>query len=167
MLATQHIQGMAVWLKWIKNIVAAALGLFVLISLGVAIKGLRVQGSTTPAGEKNLPLHVVVFYFHCRQRCEDCLKFETYARAALETGFAAELNKDLLEFRVLNREDPANEHYVHDFQLLTQAVVAADFHSGKLSAWKNLTRIWELVNDKPKFIEYVQAETRQYLEDRP
>lgn len=151
----------------IKNIVAAALGLFVLVSLGVAVKGLYAPRAAAPPIEKNIPHQVLVFCFHSRERCEACLKFERYTRAALESAFADELKNGLLEFRVLNRQEPANEYYVHEYKLFTQAVIMADYHAGQQTAWKDLRRIWELLDDQPKFTQYIQAEARLYLEAKP
>jgi hypothetical protein len=34
---------------------------------------------------------------------------------------------------------------------------------GKPTQWKNLEKVWQLLQDKPKFLRYVQDETRAYL----
>jgi hypothetical protein len=35
---------------------------------------------------------------------------------------------------------------------------------GKQAEWKNLRRVWELLNNKEAFLRYVQEEVRTYLE---
>jgi hypothetical protein len=37
---------------------------------------------------------------------------------------------------------------------------------GKPAEWKNLEKVWQLLQDKPKFLRYVQDETRGYLTER-
>jgi len=37
---------------------------------------------------------------------------------------------------------------------------------GKPAQWKNLEKVWQLLQDKPKFLRYVQDETRAYLSTR-
>jgi hypothetical protein len=44
--------------------------------------------------------------------------------------------------------------------------VVVDLVNGGQVRWKNLARIWELLNDQPVFVRYVQDEVRQYLEGR-
>ena len=107
---------------------------------------------------------VIVYYFHGTARCERCRKFEAYTKEALLTGFPEELKTGLLEWRVLNVEEPANEHFVEDFQLTTRAVVLVDAVDGRQQQWKDLKEIWFLVDDKAAFLEYIQSETRSYLE---
>jgi hypothetical protein len=107
---------------------------------------------------------VIVYYFHGTVRCATCEKFEKYTKEALETGFPAELKNGSLEWRVLNVEEPQNEHFVRDYQLTTRSVILVDVLDGQEKRRKNLTAIWDLVGNKDAFLEYIQSETRSYLE---
>jgi hypothetical protein len=81
---------------------------------------------------------VVAYYFHGNTRCVTCRTIESYAREAIENGFSEALKKGQLEFKVVNVEEPQNEHFVQDYQLSASTVVVARFKKGKQRGWKNL-----------------------------
>ncbi len=114
---------------------------------------------TTKASSK-----LVAYYFHGNMRCMTCRTIEAYAKEAVNAGFPEALKDGRLEFRAVNVEEKANEHFVQDYQLTTRSVVLVQFADGKQGQWKNLPRVWQLVRDKEAFLKYVQDETRSYLE---
>ena len=109
---------------------------------------------------------IIAYYFHGTRRCPTCRKLEAYSREAIETGFAEEMKDGKLVWRVVNVEDPGNEHYVRDYGLSTKSVILVAVNDGKEERWKNLSRIWELVGDKTAFITYVQGELEDFEEGR-
>lgn len=110
------------------------------------------------------PRHkIIIYYFHGTVRCPTCLNIEHYTDEALRTHFADDLAGGKLEWRVINREEPQNEHFVADYQLYSQTLIIVDSIPGKPSEWKNLEAIWDHADNKPAFIEYVRAEIDQYL----
>ena len=118
-----------------------------------------------PAAPAVLPHRVVAYYFHTTQRCASCRAIEAYSREAIEKAFAAELADGRLVWRVVNIEDKGNEHFVKDYGLYTKSVVLVNEVRGRPAEWKQLERVWQLLQDKPKFVRYVQDETRAYLAD--
>lgn len=110
--------------------------------------------------------HVVAYYFHTTQRCASCRAIEAYAHEAIETGFAAELGDGRLEWKVVNLEVGDNAHFAKDFGLYTKSLVLVDEVAGKPAKWRNLEKVWQLLQDKPKFLEYVRGETRRFLDER-
>ncbi len=110
-----------------------------------------------------VPHKVIAYYFHGNLRCASCRKIEAYSREAIETGFADKLKSGLLDWRPINTDESENEHFVEDYQLYTKSLVIVDMKDGKQVAWKNLDKIWQLLNNKDYFIEYVQFEINQYL----
>ena len=68
-------------------------------------------------------------------------------------------------WRVVNIEDKGNEHFVKDYGLYTKSVVLVNEVRGRPAEWKHLERVWQLLQDKPKFVRYVRDETRAYLAD--
>jgi hypothetical protein len=101
----------------------------------------------------------VVYYFHGNMRCSSCKKIEAYTEEAIRSGFPEALKNGTLELKVVNVEDPGNDHYVEDFQLYTRSVVVEKRLGNKQDQWKNLVRVWSLVRNKSAFMEYVQRET--------
>jgi len=125
------------------------------------------QGTPPPAFSENTTVvaKVVVYYFHGNVRCMTCRTIESYAKEAVESGFADALKDGRLEWRVVNVEDSGNGHFVQDFQLMTRSVVLERIADGKRREWKNLQRVWQLVRGgKEDFLKYIQNETRAYLE---
>ncbi|MRR52887.1 MAG: hypothetical protein EG822_00045 [Deltaproteobacteria bacterium] len=106
---------------------------------------------------------VVVYYFHGNTRCVTCKKIENFAKSAIDNGFAAELKTGQIQFRAVNVEEPNNEHYVQDYQLVTRSVVLSRIQNDKQDAWKNLDQVWTLVRDPEAFQRYVVNETKQLL----
>lgn len=109
---------------------------------------------------------VVAYYFHGTTRCNTCRTIEAYAKEAVQTGFGDGLKAGKIEWRALNVEEPANRHFIKDYQLYTRSVVLASYEGDKQLRWKNLDKVWELVGDKPSFTRYVQAEVKSFLEAR-
>jgi len=114
---------------------------------------------------ENVPVSpkLVVYYFHGNTRCITCKKIESFARSAIESGFAAELKTGQVEFRAVNVEESNNEHYVQDYQLATRSVVLSRLRNDKQDTWKNLDQVWTLVRSPEAFQRYVIDETKQLL----
>lgn len=105
----------------------------------------------------------VTYYFHPSARCETCLNIEAYSKNAVETWSLN--NKRELIWRALNIDDPSNEHFRNDFNLQFSSLVIAEYKDGKILKWKNLEEIWNLANDKSKFISYVDNELNLFIKE--
>lgn len=116
-----------------------------------------------PKKAKETNHRVIAYYFHGTQRCVTCRTIESYAEESLRAGFSDELAAGELEWRVVNVDTPENEHFIQDYELSTRSVVLVDMLAGEQKQWKNLSRVWELVRDKPAFAAYIQEETREFL----
>jgi len=116
-----------------------------------------------PAPTKKPP-KVMAYYFHTTFRCITCRRIEAYSQEAIEQAFAQALKDGMLDFRVVNVEESANRHFIHDYQLFTKSLILVKMKDGKQAEWKNLSRVWELVRRKDAFLRYVQDEVRAYLE---
>lgn len=110
-----------------------------------------------------LPHRVVAYYFHTTYRCATCRAIEAYSREAIESAFAEEIAAGRLLLQAVNLEIKGNEHFVKDYGLYTKSLVLVNEVRGKPAEWKNLEKVWQLVRDKPRFLRYVQDETRAYL----
>jgi len=132
----------------------------------VAATGAVVAGPPTPkpaTGAVTTPTPAagtLVYYFHGTSRCATCRTIEAYAHEAVTSGFAADLEARRLEWHVVNVDEPANRHFVDDFQLYTRAVVVVDAKDPK--RFEVLDRVWQLAGDKPAFQKYVDQEIRAF-----
>jgi len=125
-----------------------------------------VPGASVARGKSQVGVQsrtVVAYYFHGSFRCQTCRKLEAFSREAVESGFPEDLKAGRIEWRVINVEEPGNEHFIQDYQLVSKALVLVAKDGSKQTQWKNLQDIWTLVNNKEAFIKYVQTEIRSYL----
>ena len=151
-----------------KELVRSLLLLFVGVSLGYLVateihkKGSPVPQQAAPAGDG-----VVLYYFYGNVRCATCRKIEAYTTECVKARFGDATAAGDLQFRAVNTDQDGNEQYVLDYELTTRSVVVVDLEDGKPVRWKKLEEIWDLVADKTKFLDYIEAETRAYLDKSP
>jgi hypothetical protein len=63
----------------------------------------------------------------------------------------------------VNLEIAENEHFIDDFQLSARTVVLERIVDGKRGEYFNFHRVWELVNDREAYIEYMQTEAEKFM----
>ena len=112
------------------------------------------------------PRRVIAYYFHTTSRCASCRAIEAYSREAIESAFSAELKDGRLVWKPVNIEVKGNEHFVKDYALYTKSLILVNEVRGKPAEWKNLEKVWQLLQDKDKVLRYVQDEARVYLTAR-
>lgn len=106
---------------------------------------------------------VVAYYFHGSFRCRTCLAIERQARETIAAGFPEELASGALRWQPINVEEPANEHFVEDFKLVTRSLVLVLYRDGKVQRFQTLDKVWQLVRDEDMFSDYVRDSTRNFL----
>lgn len=133
-----------------------------LLLLATAVAAVAADDASSSAAS-SVTDGVVAFYFHGKVRCTTCRTIEAYAHDAIHAGFADQLENGDLTWRVVNVDEPENQHFVHEFQLVTRSVVLAEFHDGRPVRFKNLDRVWQLVRNRNAFVDYIQSETNAFL----
>ena len=103
---------------------------------------------------------VLVYYFHATSRCGTCRTIEAYAHETVTSRFGPDLQARRLEWRAVNVQESANQHFIRDFQLYTRSVVVVDAKNPK--RYKVLDRVWQLAQDKAAFQKYVEQEIRAF-----
>ncbi|MGN0843951.1 MAG: nitrophenyl compound nitroreductase subunit ArsF family protein [Kiritimatiellia bacterium] len=86
---------------------------------------------------------LTVFYFHGRQRCMTCNRMEKMVHEVAD-------NLPAVEVKVVNLDEPANEHYVADFGLTMRTVVLQ-----RESRFTVLDKCWSLAHDEAVFKDYL------------
>jgi len=107
---------------------------------------------------------VLAYYFHGDVRCATCRRLESYSHLAIETGFKEKIDDSTLIWKSVNFDEKANKHFIDDYKLYTKAVILSRVKDGKEIEWKNLDKIWNLVGNKDRFMDYVQSETQNFLD---
>jgi hypothetical protein len=146
-------------------------GLILLYSVSIVIADDKSEttpkDSTEVTAVESEKLHesdqVIVYYLHMNRRCMTCGKLEAYSKEAVETGFEEQLKDSSIVFVVENFETEGNEYFAKDYELYSQSLILSRQNNGKETEWKNLDKIWQLVRDKDKFVEYVQTEMTEFV----
>jgi thiol-disulfide isomerase/thioredoxin len=120
-----------------------------------------------PAPAETLPVmdgpQVVMTYFLIGTRCASCRKIEALARETAEKDFPAELASNKLIFRVIDTDEAANRHYLDDYKLSSKTVVISRRLGGRETTWKNMEKVWDLLDDPPAYHAYLGERIREYL----
>ena len=153
----------------LKSIVTFILLLFVISGLIYALvrEGRKTlyansDGKVVTLGGQKGDEGVVVYYFHGTGRCPSCKVIEAYTKEAVFEGFKDEVNRGQVKFEAINVEEPQNEHFIRDYNLVTRSVVVA--RRGTASNYKNLDEVWKRLHSKEEFLAYVQGEIRAFLD---
>ena len=156
-----------------KTLISALLLVLVLASVVYMIlkEPRRVAGDATPgrrlSAVEGVEPDVIVYFFYNDIRCDVCLKLEDYAVEALETYFSDELASGAVQWQMLSMDDPENEHFLIDFRLYSRSVVLVELDDGERVRFKNLEDIWDLVYDKPEYLDYMRANVLDFLGAAP
>lgn len=155
-----------------QSVITVGLLAFVGVSVVVALRGDRNAGVPSGPNDVNavsahtavdIESGTVVYYFHRTVRCVTCNSIEAYTRQVMDSTFAEAQTDGSIQMVSVNYETAANEHFVTDFGLTSSSVVLVRVEAGQVKQWKNLDRIWELVQDPPAFSQYIQTETQAFL----
>lgn len=135
-----------------RKILSGALLAFVLAA--IATLAMRGRGGDGPAAAPapSPAAGLVAFYFHGNKRCASCNEIERLSRDA----YAPEIATGAIAFRPVNVDEPANAHFVTDFQLAVRTVVLAEEAGGKIVRWKRLDDCWTRFDEPEKFATYMR-----------
>ncbi|MHC4220127.1 MAG: nitrophenyl compound nitroreductase subunit ArsF family protein [Planctomycetota bacterium] len=121
-------------------------------------------GATTVADAHQGVDKVIAYYFHWTTRCQTCLEIEQYSRNVMIETFGDQLEADRLEWHAHNMEQPEYEHFQTDFELSTASLVLVRLTDGAIAEWKVLGDVWKLIEVPQDLQDYVETETRAYLD---
>jgi len=106
---------------------------------------------------------VVAYYFHGKLRCKTCVGMEGMTADVLKTDFPAQLKDRTIDWRVVNYDAEANEHFIEDFQLVGPSLVLVELAGGRQVRYRNLDKIWQLAHEEDEFKQYVRAQITAFL----
>jgi len=110
------------------------------------------------------PAKMTVYYFHVTQRCATCMAIESYSKEILETKYGAQLKAGVIQWQVVDVEQPKNRHFIQENRLVSPSVVVVRIENGKRGRWQTLDKTWTLVRKKGEFVQYVQSNINKLLE---
>jgi len=108
---------------------------------------------------------VDAIYFHNTLRCHTCRTIEETAKAVLEAEFSEEFAIGQMRWSTINME--RQQHYVEEFDLVQPTLILVRTVGEAQSDWVALDETWSLIRSETRFADYVENETRAFLETCP
>jgi len=146
------------------SVVAIAVGSWAYKEFGPARTVATASGSDQGSAAINRPDGVTVIGFHGSQRCRTCIRISDLARKTITEDFAAATQAGQLHWQDIDYDQPANAHFVKDYQLVSSTVVATLWKDGREITWKSLDGVWDHVGDEAAFRTYISQNVNELLE---
>jgi len=102
-----------------------------------------------------LPNRVEVAYLIFGKRCVTCKTIERYTREAVTTTYGKDILAGLVQWRLIDCDEPKNKHYLSDFELVSKAVYVFRYENNELIDHENLKEIWTKCSDKKAYFAYI------------
>jgi hypothetical protein len=144
------------------GVIAIAVGGWAMKEFGPA-KAVATTTEGKATAETSRPDGVTVINFHGAKRCRTCIGIGNLARKTLDEEFAAEEQSGKVHWQHINYDEPANAHYVKDYELVSSTVLVTLWKDGKQVKWTRLDGVWDHVGDEPTFRAYVAKGVRDLL----
>ena len=148
-----------------KKVFTTLLLLFIAGSIAFMVfKEIKAKIEVVPAGNAsalqnaNQKGALFVYYFHGNKRCMTCNRIEALTKEVLQAKFTGLLADGKLIFRSVNLDEPANEHFIKDFQLTARTVVMQ-----KNGKFEKFDEVWNLVGEPAEFTSYIQSGVEKML----
>jgi len=106
---------------------------------------------------------VVVTFFQTTHKCASCIIIEKFTSEALNRFYTRQLADGTVQYQTINVDEPGNEHYVDEYQLVSKTLVISLYQGKKEVKWKNLMEIWNLLNNEEGFVQLVKDTIDGYL----
>jgi cytochrome c biogenesis protein CcdA len=120
----------------------------------------QIQNQPAENGDSN---KTIIYYFRTNVRCVKCKKFESYTQQVIDDQFSEQVKTGELEWKVVNVEEPGNEHFINDYKLVIKSIILSEVKDGKETKYKNLDRIWALVDDETAFKNYITNQITEFF----
>jgi hypothetical protein len=91
---------------------------------------------------------------------------EACARQAVQQTLADPLTRGPIELRVVDVQQPENEHFRNDYQLVGPAVVLVRVRGGRTVKWDNLIEVNSLLRQPPQCVLLIRRQVRAMV-DQP
>ncbi|MEF8824001.1 MAG: nitrophenyl compound nitroreductase subunit ArsF family protein [Desulfohalobiaceae bacterium] len=122
------------------------------------------SSANTSTSEKDQKTHYIAYYFYTSKRCASCYRIENWSEAAIKEHFGQALREGNLRWKTVKVDHPENKHFVKDYNLYTKSVVIVEKNGDETVRWKNLEKVWRLLQDKKAYFDYVTGEIKAFME---
>jgi hypothetical protein len=109
--------------------------------------------------------YIWVVYFHRVPGCATCQLMSKYIYETVEKRFGDEMKGKEIVLRFQNFEERKNAALVQRLAIKSPMLAIIQIKDGKLVKAKHADKVWTLVAEKDKFIDYVEKEIKTYTEE--
>jgi len=109
------------------------------------------------------PDSIVVYYFHGERRCRTCVGIQRAIQTTVTERFTSEIASGELVFREVNIDEPANTHFIKEFELSSSSMIVVAKNGETTVKWDNCPQIWPLARDAAALSSYAEGQIRSYL----
>jgi thiol-disulfide isomerase/thioredoxin len=106
--------------------------------------------------------HILLIYFHRTPGCVSCQVMAKYVYETVEKRFADEAKKKQVVLRYRDLDDRQNADLIRRFNVRSPNLFVVQIRDGRMVRAKPAGRIWSLIAEKDKFIDYVEEEVKSY-----
>ncbi|AQQ71325.1 redox-active disulfide protein 2 [Limihaloglobus sulfuriphilus] len=106
---------------------------------------------------------VIVYYFHSGNRDQTCRDIECDTAMILSLEFSDLLIAGIIDWRVINIDEPENVHFLNNFQVSAETVVLSRLDGGKEVEFKRLDSVKDHLGDIDALKQYITREVKAYL----
>lgn len=135
------------------------------VSIGLAGLVLFCAG-IAQAAEKAASHRVAVCYFHRTQRCPTCIKIGALVEKSVDKAFRNSCETACVELHMIDFQAEKNKAYAQSYNIKGPTLIVMDIKDGKVGEWKNLSKIWTLVDKEDEFKKYVRGEAKAYADGK-
>lgn len=136
---------------------------FVLLILASVLISLNIPQIN--AAEKVKKDRVEVVYYHGDVRCMTCNTIERLIKRTVKEFYQKEIDTGNIVFKSVNYDKKENEKFAEKYDLFNQTLIITVNKNNKEVKWKNSEKIWELVSNEEKFMNYVKLEISKSLRE--
>lgn len=120
---------------------------------------------SAPVPATTRPDGVTVINFHGAKRCRSCIGIGELAQKTIDEDFPDEKQSGRIHWEHVNYDEPANAHFVKDYELVSSTVLVTLWKDGKELKWKRLDGVWDHLGDEPAFRAYIANGLRDLLKE--
>jgi hypothetical protein len=108
----------------------------------------------------------VVYYFHGRERCDNCRTLEACAKEAVQTALGDDLKSGRIQWQVVDFSQRENRHFDQELKLGgVSSVVVVEMRDGKPGRFRLLEDglMLTVTANRGEVVGYVQRELRAFI----
>ncbi len=107
---------------------------------------------------------IIVTHFHAHYQCLSCKNVGKYALKTIQTYFAEEYKKGIIEYRSIDGEDPDNYDIVKKYGVDHNSIYLNVITNGEENIFE-VREVWLYWNKEEEYMEFFKGLLEQHLDE--